>query len=609
MSANTYHDGESTPGPDGSGDGDEDPSHVHSVFSSGSSEAREECTCGFCGGVEVEYSEIDTHSGEVEDRSFKKASQKERCPRCGGYNLNWRQRFIAHCASVGKRLGRKRRVFFVSFVLIRSAAEEAGLDTDESYEVLKNLWDRARRGMRRRAEEVDYSGVLATRPSDDRYHGHVLVYTSLTRYELMRAFHVRGLDTYIEPSDNTAATKGNDGRSPDDEGSSGANDRDDWDARARFGMPKDEGMDAEGFAAKRGAYIWENAAASKHSRYTSSRGNGAGYNSKEARRRRREAVNGQSDGNGDSKSDRDGDPAPSDPSPSPNSNGRGSNGNGEQDPGGSEGRNRGPNRGNRRSRAPPVDCGEGHFPDLDAALAAAKAAFTRRVGTTVPVVDEGSAKLLKVYRDGDRLMCVVVKHGQSTTTKVPWGQLGVINPPTIRSGSGGTSGRSNHGNDDKGRSDRDGDGENSDSESSNGSTPPDPGKGGSGGNGDDPDGNSADTDGADPADPDGDGPDEDSPDDDPDEDSADTDGPDGDDGNGENGSSGDDGDSGGNNADGSKDDGSATDDDPSERFEQAADKSVVQTELPSRKRLKTVFDYQTGNAKASILPPRHSPSA
>ena len=182
----TCDSGESTPDPEGSGNEGEDPLHINSEFSSDPSGSRQACTCGYCDGFEVEFTETDPHSGEVEDCSFKKASQRERCPRCGGYNLNWRQRFIAHCASVGKRLGRKRRAFFVSFVLIRSAAEQAELGTEESYEVLKNLWDRARRGMKRRAGEVDYSGVLATRPSDDRYHGHVLVYASLTRYELMQ---------------------------------------------------------------------------------------------------------------------------------------------------------------------------------------------------------------------------------------------------------------------------------------------------------------------------------------------------------------------------------------------------------------------------------------
>jgi hypothetical protein len=576
----TCRNGESTPGPEGSGDGDEDPSHVYSVFSSGSFEAREECTCGFCDGVEVEYSEIDAHSGEVKDRSFKKASQKERCPRCGGYNLNWRQRFIAHCASVGKRLGRKRRAFFVSFVLIRSAAEEAGLGTEESYEVLKNLWDRARRGMKRRAGEVDYSGVLATRPSDDRYHGHVLVYASLTRYELMRAFHVRGLDTYIETSDDTAATTGNDGGGPDAEGSPGGNDRDNWDARARFGMPKDDGMNAESFAAKKGAYIWENAAASKKSRYTSSRGNGAGYNSKEARRRRREAVNGQNDGNGDgdSTSGGDGEPSPGDPSPSLNRNGRGGGGDGGQGSGGSEGGNPDPNRGSGRSRAPPVDCGGGRFLDLDAALAAAKSAFTRRVGTKVPVVNEGTAKLLKVYREGDSLACVIASGGHSTTERVPWNQVEVVNSPKTRPGSSDPTDRSN----DRGGSDSGGDGGSSDSGSKGGSTPSDNGDGGSDGDG------SA---------PDGDGPDEDKDD------------PDGDDGGGENGSSGDDGDSGGDDGDRSKDDDSENDEDPGERFQEAADKSVVQMELPSQDRLKTVFNYETGKARASVLPPRHSTSA
>jgi hypothetical protein len=601
----TCRNGESTPGPEGSGDGDEDSSHVHSVFSSASSEAREECTCGFCDGVEVEYSEIDAHSGEVEDRSFKRASQKERCPRCGGYNLNWRQRFIAHCASVGKRLGRKRRVFFVSFVLIRSAAEQADLGTEESYEVLKNLWDKVRRGMKRRADDVDYSGVLATRPSDGRYHGHVLVYASLTRYELMRAFHVRGLDTYIETSNDTAATTENDGRGSDAKSSPGGNDRDDWDARARFGMPKDDGVDAESFAAKKGAYIWENAAASKKSRYTSSRGNGAGYNSKEARRRRREAVNGQDDGNGDgdSTSGGDGEPSPGDSSPSPNRNGRGSGGGGGQGSGGSGGGNPDPNRGNGHSRAPPVDCGGGHFPDLGAALAAARAAFTRRVGTKVPVVDKGSAELLKVYRDSDSLECVIVCDWHSTTEKVPWDQVEVVNPPKIRPGSSGPTDGSNGRNKNRGGSDSGGDGGSSGSGSNGENTPSGNGDGGSDGNGSAPDGDGPD------GDKDGPDGDKDDPDGDKDDPDGDKDDPDGDNSDGKNGSADGNGDSGGDDGDGSKDDDSENDKDPGERFQEVADKSVVQTELPSQDRLKTVFDYETGKARASVLPPRHSTSA
>lgn len=536
----TCENGESAHDPDGSGDRGRDPSHVNAEFSSGSSGSREPCTCGFCDGFEVEYTETDPHSGEVEDHSFKKASQVERCPRCGGINLNWRQRYIAHCASIGERLGRKRHVYFVTFLLRRSAADEADLSTEESYEVLMERWDRVRRQINRRAKNVDYTGVVVPRPSDERYHGHLLIFTSLTRHELNRSFHTRGIDAYIQ-------------------------------------MPKDDADDPESFAARKGAYAWENAASSSDSRHMSSRGNGTGYNSKEARHRRRKAVNAGDDDTGEDTPNQNGEPSPSDPSPSPNSNGRGSGGGGGQDPGGSEGRNRGPNRGNRRSRAPPVDCGGEHFPDLDAALAAAKAAFTRRVGTTVPVVDGGSAELLKVYRDGESLACVIAFQGHSTTETVPWDQAEVVNPPKIRPGSSGPTDRRNDRNTDGGSSDSGGEGDNPDSESSNGSTPPDPGKGGSGGNGGDPDG-----------------------------DSADTDGPDGDDGNGENGSSGDDGDSGGNNADGSKDDGSATDDDPSERFEQAADKSVVQTELPDKSRLKTTFNYETGKARASVLPPRHS---
>jgi len=544
VSANTYRNRESASYPEGSGDEGEAHSHINSEFSSGSSGSREPCTCGFCDGFEVEYSETDPHSGEVEDHSFKKASQVERCPRCGGINFEWRQRYIAHCAAVGRRLGRKRHVYFVSFLLRRSDADEADLSTEKSYEVLMDQWDRVRRQLNRRAENVDYTGVVVPRPSDERYHGHLLIFTSLTRHELMRAFHTRGIDAYIQ-------------------------------------MPKDDADDPESFAARKGAYAWENAASSSDSQQMSSQGNGVGYNSKAARQRRRKAVNMRDDDAGEETPNQNGEPSPSDPNPSLSWNGRSGNGGegqGKRDLGGGD---PDPNRGNGHCRAPPVDCGGGHFPDLGAALAAAKAAFIRRVGTRVPVVDKGSAELLKVYREGDSLACVIAPEGRSITERVPWNQAEVVNSPKIRPGSSDPTDGSNDRNKDRGGSDSGGEGGSSGSGPKGGSTPSDNGDGGSDGDG---------------STPDGDGPDEEKDD------------PDGDDGGGENGSSDGDGDSGGDDGGGSKDDDSGSDEDPGERFREAADKSVVQIELPDERRLKTTFNYDRGEARASVLPPRHSPS-
>ena len=494
-------------------------------------------------------------------------SQKERCPRCGGINYRWRRSFISHCASVGKRLGRKRRVFFVSLALIRSAADEADLDTEESYEVLMDRWQKVRRQINRRADQADYHGVVAPRPSDQRFHGHLLIYTSLTRYELSRAFHSRGLDSYVQ-------------------------------------MPKDDADDPESFAARKGAYVWENAASSSEARHVSSQGSGTGYNSREARERRREAVNGRDDGGGDDKPDGDGEPSTGAPSPNRNRRGGGGDGgHGGGDPGTGD---PDPNRRKGWSRAPPVDCGGGCFPNLDAALTAAKAAFTRRVGTRVAVHDEREARLLKVYRNGDHLMCVIAPDGCSTTARVPWSRVEVVSPPTIRPGSGGTRDRRNarHKNRD-GSGNR---GRGASNGSGNGNYGPSSGDKNDGGTG-----SGSDSDGDGDGD-DGNGDNRPSGGDKNDSSSgSDSDGDgngDGDDGNEEdkNGSgSDDDGSSSGSDGDG---DGgkSSGKGDPSERFEEAADRSVVQTELTSRKRLKTMFDYRTGKASASILPPRYRSS-
>jgi len=531
----TCDSGESASDSQSSRDRGRDPSYTDPESSTGPSEAREVCACGYCEGYEIDYTEVDAHSGEVEDRSFQKASQVERCPRCGGINLSWRQRFIAHCASVGKRLGRKLHVYFVSFALIRSDADEADLNTEESYEVLMDRWDRVRRQINRRANEADYHGVVAPRPSDQRFHGHLLIYTSLTRYELSRAFHSRGLDSYVQ-------------------------------------MPKDDADDPESFAARKGAYVWENAASSSEARHVSSQGSGTGYNSREARERRREALNGRDDGSGDPEPD--GDREPPAGSPSPNRNGRGSgggDGHGRGDPGAG---NPDPYRRNGWSRAPPVDCDGGCFPDLDAALTAAKAAFTERVGTRVPVHDEGGARLLKVYRDGDTLTCVIAPDGHSTTVRVPWDRVEVANPPVIRPGSSGKSDRR----DDQHR-DRDLSG-NGNGGTSSGSKSRDNGR------------SSGDKNGGTGSRKDGDG---------------DGGGDDGDGGSKDNSASDDDGDNSGSDGDGDGGDSSGKEE-PSERFEEAADRSVVQTALPNRKRLKTAFDYRTGKAQATVLSPRYSSS-
>ena len=212
------------------------------------------CSCGFCDGVTVRVEEIDPTTGAAEDRSFQRMSRRARCPICGGINVQWRRSYTAHVASVVRDMGARRcDVYDVTVVLDADAADRAEIDTAESYQVLtgrRGVWTRARRAMRRRDRDLVYMGTLSARPSDGRYHIHaVVVSRRLCVADLRESLHVAGLDGYVtQPRSNESA---------------------------------------ESFGARRAAYAWDNTSRSASSRFVSSRGHGAGYDSDAARRRRR----------------------------------------------------------------------------------------------------------------------------------------------------------------------------------------------------------------------------------------------------------------------------------------------------------------------------------
>lgn len=353
------------------------------------------CTCGFCDGVKVEVGH-DPRTGEVE--SFERMSRRARCPVCGGKNVQYRDSYTAHCAEVAREKGRTRHAYFVTLVLDRGTADRAGVDGDESYQVLagsRGVWTRSRRAVRRRDPDAQYLGTLSARPSDGRWHAHVVVFTSLSRHELARALHVTGADAYIS-------------------------------------APSSESHEA--FGARKGAYAFDNAAEAPSSRFISSRGGGVGYDSKEAVERRRDAVRGR---------DEDG-----------RKDGRNSDGTGARSLSRNQQRERdeqragdehdrddsGPSGADRAAtsgdRAPPIRCDGQIHDSLESYHRAVRGTLTRRVGTRVYVRGLGNCKLLKVAgREGDRLSCTVAPLDveATATVTVAWPQITATNEPLVSS--------------------------------------------------------------------------------------------------------------------------------------------------------------------------------
>jgi hypothetical protein len=349
------------------------------------------CTCGFCDGVTVENG-YDPRTGEVD--SFERMSRRPRCPVCGGENVQYRRSYTAHAAEVAREKGRTRHAYFVTLVLDRETADRAGIGGEDSYKVLagqRGVWTRSRRAIKRRDGEAQYLGTLSARPSDGRWHAHVLLLTSLSRHELTEALHVTGADAYLS--------------SPD-------------------------GESHEQFGARKGAYAFDNAANSPSSRFISSRGDGVGYDSKAAVERRRDAVEVDSD-SGDS----GGGTRARSPRRNQQRDGAGS---GEEN--GAEAAENSPDdddsSGESGDRAPPVECEGRTFGSLDAYLRAVKRILAGRVGSAVRVHGMGSCTLLKVTHDdsGEGLACTVDPLDVDTreTVVVSWSEIAARNVPKVR---------------------------------------------------------------------------------------------------------------------------------------------------------------------------------
>lgn len=370
------------------------------------SDQPEVCTCGFCDGVTVEVESVDLHSGAVEVESFERMSRRPKCPNCGGRNVQYRRSYTAHAADLARRLGARRcDAYAVTVTLDTEAVERAGLDGEETYKVWTGdgaPWSRARRALRRRDSEAVYLGTLSARPSDGVYHLHIVLVTTLRTADVREAFHVAGLDAYIQsPRANESA---------------------------------------EGFTARKAAYAFDNAAHGPSARFVSSRGKGAGYDSETAVQRRRNAV--QSDSPGGESGESPDQSAPGGPTPprgaleETNDATEGESGDSQGVEGADNSPVEGESTGERRDRAPPIQLDGQTYRDRGAYMGAVRREFSRRVGSAVQVVGVGSSQLLKVHRSGDGVECVVHPSIGTEAIRVAWTEVAVSNAPRLRVSSG-----------------------------------------------------------------------------------------------------------------------------------------------------------------------------
>ena len=222
---------------------------------------RAPCDCGYCDGLKVDA--VDVQTGE--NKPITAPSRAVVCPRCGGYNDDLRRRRVAHTADRVRRQNiHKSALAYVTVTVERKTVEAADLSSySESYQFLtgdRGAYTKALKRLRYRASgDVQYTGIVASRPSDGIAHFHMLVESDLSAEELRDALHVEGLDVDVKKPQPTES--------------------------------------ADDFAACMEHYSFVNAvraevAGGSH-RFVSSRGAGVGYHSRAAKERRREYVEQQ----------------------------------------------------------------------------------------------------------------------------------------------------------------------------------------------------------------------------------------------------------------------------------------------------------------------------
>lgn len=122
--------------------------------------------------IEIGMDEWDTDTGELKDSGIVLLPcGRKGCPVCGP---RLRDRFTAHFARTFTELGEDRPIWFLTLTVDPKVFPE-GVTETEARKYLVHCWEKYRKRLRRRADDLDYSGSFEMHSDGERWHLHMIV--------------------------------------------------------------------------------------------------------------------------------------------------------------------------------------------------------------------------------------------------------------------------------------------------------------------------------------------------------------------------------------------------------------------------------------------------
>jgi len=122
--------------------------------------------------IEIGMDEWDTDTGELKDTGIALLPcGRKGCPVCGP---RLRDRFTAHFARTFTELGEDRPIWFLTLTVDPKVFPEDVGET-EARKYLVHCWEKYRKRLRRRADDLDYAGTFELHSDGERWHLHMIV--------------------------------------------------------------------------------------------------------------------------------------------------------------------------------------------------------------------------------------------------------------------------------------------------------------------------------------------------------------------------------------------------------------------------------------------------
>lgn len=122
--------------------------------------------------IEIGVDEWDSETGELVGAGIELLPcGRKGCPVCGP---RLRDRYTAHFARTFGELAQDRPIWFLTLTVDPKVFPEDADETD-ARKYLKHCWEKYRKRLRRRAEDLKYAGAFELHSDGDRWHLHVVV--------------------------------------------------------------------------------------------------------------------------------------------------------------------------------------------------------------------------------------------------------------------------------------------------------------------------------------------------------------------------------------------------------------------------------------------------